>query len=213
MPGLVTSRQFSNQSPLTAGVNRLNQPLYDRVNVPTTIPTAAIPFFTIPAGGSATIIRGSTATAYTKTRRDTNMDIGGQSPQKAFLIVGMSIDFIPISPAAATATGAFVTQDIMTLKNGLWFQFKIVDTLVVEGPVKMIPALDPFVATTLNASLASGTNSQGGVPMYKFPEAVLLPPTTNFVATMTFDPPTSAIALNQTFDILWTFHALLERNG
>lgn len=214
-PGaLVPSRQFMRQAAVPYDkVNRLNQPYYDRINIPTTIPTSQQTFFATPRGQNATIIRGSTATSYTKTTRDTNNDIGGQSPQKAFLLVGCSIDYIPISPAAATATSSFVTQDVMTLKNGAWLQLKIVDTLIFEFPAKIVPATDPFTATSLNASLVSGTISQGGIPMYKFPESILIPPTTNFGLLWTFDPPTTAVALNATMDILFTFHCLLERNG
>ncbi len=187
--------------------------LYDRMNIPTTIPTTAQAFFSVPRGQNATIIRGSTATTYGKTTRDTNLDIAGQSPQKAYLIVGISLDYIPISPAAGTATSAFVTQDIMTMKNGAFMRFVKVDELQFEIPCKIIPATDPFTATSLNASIASGTNSQGGTPMMKLPQPISLPPSTNFSLTWTFDPPSSAIALNATWDLLWTFHCIMERSS
>ncbi len=192
---------------------RISQPLWDRINIPTTIPTTAQAFFAIPRGQAATIIRGSTATSYGKTTRDCNIDVANQTPQKAYLCVGVSLDYIPISPAAGTATASFVTQDVMTLKNGAWLRMTKVDDLQFELPCKIIPACDPFTATSLNSSLVSGTNSQGGVPMYKLPVPVSLPPTTNFSLIWTFDPPSTAIALNATMDLMVTLHCIMERSS
>ncbi len=211
---MTPSTQFARQAVVSPKQNvRLNQALYDRVNIASTIPTTAVQFFATPKGQNATIIRGSTATTYGKTIRDTNIETAGQTPQKAFLIVGISLDYIPISPANGTATSSYVTQDIMTLKNGASLEVRLVDSLIWQGPCKHIPAADPFTATSLNASLASGASSQGGIPMLKFPESVLFPPNTNFTTIWTFDNPTSAIALNATMDLLLTFWALMERGA
>ncbi len=192
---------------------RFSQPLYDRANIPSTLPTTAVALFAIPRGQQATISRGSTATTYAKTTRDTNLDVAGQSPMKAFLIVGISIDFIPLSPTAAAAPSPYLMQDIQTLKSGSWFRWTKIDDLVLEMPCLGIPAMSPFTSTSLNASFTGGVNSQGGVPMYKLPTPVLLPPSTNFNVNWFFDPPSSAIALNATFDLLWTFHCILEKAG
>ena len=189
----------------------LTQPLFDKINISTVIPTGVQTFFAVQRGGSATIIRGASAASYNKTSRDTNLEAAGTAPQKAYTIVGLSLDYIPISPAAGTVTGAFVTQDIMTLKNGAWIQMYIFDKPIFQLPCKIIPATDPFTSTTLNASLASGVSNMGKIPMYHFSPFLGLPPLATFRVEWQFDPPATAVALNQTFDIVLTFHAQVQR--
>ena len=65
------------------------QPLYDRANIATTVPSS-VAFFSTARGQSATLITGASAASKTKTYRDTNLDQPGVVPTKMFKFVGIS---------------------------------------------------------------------------------------------------------------------------
>ena len=77
------------------------QPLYDRVNVATSVPTN-LSFFAVPRGQSATLIVGVAAATRTKDYRDTNMDNSNVVPSKLFKILGLSIAYLHTTAAPAT---------------------------------------------------------------------------------------------------------------
>ena len=191
----------------------LTQPLYDRINIATTIPTGEQSFFANQQGVSVTIIRGATAAAYNKTLRDTNLEVGGQV-KKAFTVAGISLDYCPVTYAAGSRPSALIAQDIMTLKFGSWFKFTVLDKTILTGPCAMLPAMNPlsFATTQNDMTMLSGTaDSQGGIIMYKLPVPVTIEPDNAFKVVWMFDPPSTAVALNTTMDLLITLHAIMAR--
>ncbi|MEM0272937.1 MAG: hypothetical protein QW514_10390 [Thermoprotei archaeon] len=188
------------------------QPLYDRVNYPAA-GTNQVSFFAVPKGQSATLLSTFTAPATwtaaskSKTYRDTNIENANVVPTKLFKAVGISWGvFHSVLNSATNAV------DREVLRQGGYFQFRIVDKDIIFLPLSLLPEVNPFVAsattatsTTINAYAGGGGQN---VPMYKFPIPITLNPYENFTALMVFD---NSPAVNATLDIQCTLHAYMRR--
>jgi len=191
----------------------LQQPLYDKINFSTVIPIGAQKLFQVQKGANATLIRGAAAGSYQKSSRDTNMTVAGQLPgQQAFLIRGISIDYIPVGQAVSTTFNQYILEDILLLKNGMSVKLYINEIVYLEIPANVIPAQNPIIATTANGNaLATGVTGMGRENMYHIDPAITIPPATSFHVDLEFDAPTSAVALANTFDIQVFLHSYVSR--
>lgn len=172
------------------------QPLYDRQNCATTVPSS-ISFFSISRGQSTTLITGATAGTKTKTYRDTNMENANVVPTKLFKFVGISLAIIH-----SDRDGAANAQDREYVRDGGYLHFTIVDKSILYLPIVCIPDLTPQIAaaTTANATTINALAGGGGVglPMYKLPIPISLFPYENFNVTLNFD---TTITLAATVDV------------
>jgi hypothetical protein len=190
----------------------LCQPLYDRVNIATTVP-AQISFFSVQLGGTATLIRGVAApAAVTKTRRDTNLDTSGVVPTKLYQFFGLAVNYIPNSATVAAAATSFIGQDIMLIKNNGWLDFKIIDKPILQAPIHMIPETNPITAIASTANnvtiVGAGVISAVPFPMYKFGIPITLNPFESFSFLVNFD---GAVTLQQSFDMQILLHSFMRR--
>lgn len=172
------------------------QPLYDRVNISTTVPSS-VSFFATARGQSATLITGTTAASKTKSYRDTNMENANVVPTKMFKFIGISVAFVHSDQNAATNAA-----DRSLVLEGGYMQFRIVDKDLLFLPMVNLPVLNPFagVATTVTATTINASNSGGGegVFMYKLPINITLNPYENFTFSFNFD---GTITLSNTLDV------------
>jgi hypothetical protein len=198
------------------------QPVYDRKNYPAAGAFELI-FFSIPVGGSDTLIRAGTAASVTKTRRDTNLEQQGVIPTKAFKIHGFSLCFVPVQQAvSATALGGTgstpsIIDDMQRLMYGGFLEFRIVDKPYLYLPLHKIPAtgilrgVAAFAATgALSAVSAGGPGTGAPRDIYWIGIPLVLDPYQNFSARLQFD---GSPALNQTFDIQLFMEGYLRRPG
>lgn len=188
------------------------QPLYDRVNY-AAAGSNQLSFFAIPKGQNATLLSTFaapatwTAASKSKTYRDTNIENANVVPTKLFKTVGISWGLFH-----SVLNSALNSTDRSVLRNGGFFQFRIVDKDIVFLPLSLIPEVNPIVSvstTTNNATINSIAGGGGSnVPMYKFPIPITLNPYENFTALMVFDnnPP-----VNATLDVQCVLHAYMRR--
>lgn len=200
------------------------QPIYDRKNYPAA-GTFELIYFSIPVGGTDTLIRAGAAASVTKTRRDTNLEQQGVIPTKAFKIHGFSLCFIPVQQAAS-ATGVSgaastpsILDDMMRLMYGGFMEFRIVDKPYLYLPLHKIPATGVLRGTAFAAGIPAGgiaSVSAGGPgtgaprDIYWIGIPLVLDPYQNFSLRLQFDgsPPT-----NMTWDIQIFLEGYLRRPG
>lgn len=182
------------------------QPLYDRVNVATTVPSN-VAFFSVPKGQSATLITGTSAGTKSKTYRDTNLESAGVSPTKMYNIIGCSLTIVHGSKTNATNQA-----DRELLLEGGYLHVRIVDKDILFLPLTQLPLVNPIqsVATTANATSMIATNPGGGsgIFMYRLPLKATINPYENFLVEMVFD---GTITLTNTLDVQFTFQSFLRR--
>lgn len=183
------------------------QPLYDRSNVATAVPTQ-VSFFATPRGQSATLLTTTAAAAAkVKTYRDTNMDSASVATTKLYKIVGISMAFFHQTKGLVTNSA-----DREVITNGGYLQFRVVDKDILYLPLVMIPEVNPVMAlsTTANATSVAGVGSGGGpgIPMFKLAIPVTINPFENFTFNFNFDTTT---ALAATMDVLIVLHAYMRR--
>ncbi len=200
------------------------QPIYDRKNYPAA-GTFELVYFSIPVGGSDTLIRAGAAAAVTKSRRDTNLEQQGVIPTKAFKIHGFSLCFIPLQQAASatgvsgTASTPSIMDDMMRLMYGGYMEFRIVDKPYLYLPLHKIPATGVLrgsaFASGIPAGGIAGVSAGGpgtGAPrdIYWIGIPLVLDPYQNFSMRLQFDgsPP-----LNMTWDIQVFLEGYLRRPG
>ncbi len=173
------------------------QPLYDRANIATTVPSQ-VSFFSVPRGQSATLITATTAAAKTKSYRDTNLESANVVPTKLYKFVGLTIAFVHATTGAATNPA---DRDLVL--SGGYLTFRIVDKDILFLPLINIPVLNPVVAvsTTANATTMFASNPGGGqgIFMYRLPINVTLNPFENFSVVFVFD---GTITLSNTLDMM-----------
>jgi hypothetical protein len=184
------------------------QPLYDRVNY-AAAGANQLSFFAIPKGQTATLLstfatpQTWTAAAKSKTYRDSNIENSNVVPTKLFKTVGISWGmFHSVINSATNGT------DREVLRQGGFLQFRIVDKDIIFLPLSLIPEVNPFVATTVNAANVFAGGGGQNVPMYKFPIPITLNPYENFTTLMVFD---SSPAVNATLDVQTVLHAYMRR--
>lgn len=174
------------------------QPLYDRVNIATTVPAQSA-FFSVPKGQSATLITGTATASISKSYRDTNIETANVVPTKMFKFVGISLGFVHVSQAAATNP-----VDRAMVQQAGYLQFRIVDKDLLFIPLIAIPVLNPYagVATTANATTINADNGGAGqgVGMYKLPIPITLNPYENFSVTLNFTTA-ATVTLSNTLDL------------
>lgn len=185
----------------------LSQPLYDRANFATTVPSQTS-FYSVPKGQSATLITGTAAAAAkTKTFRDTNMENANVIPTKMFKIIGISIGIIHNTRQAST-NGA----DLALLLDGQYLQVRIVDKDLLFLPLIAVPLLNPVqaVATTANATTMYVQNPGGGsgVGLYRLPIAITLNPYENFTITTNND---GSVTMTNSIDMYMFLHSMMRR--
>jgi len=182
------------------------QPLYDRINIATSVPSA-LGFFATSRGQSATLITGAATSTKVKTYRDTNIDNSNVVPTKMFKIVGVSVGYVH-SDKDAPANA----QDRPFVRDGGYLPLRIVDKDIIFLPLIFIPETNPIIsaATTANAQTINSEAGGGGqnVPMYRFPVQITLNPYENFTASVNFD---GTITLGATMDMYLIFHAYMRR--
>lgn len=183
------------------------QPLYDRVNLPVSL-SGDVSFFTVPNGGSATLIRfGGTATV-NKTYRDTNLPSQNQDPNRDYAVYGCAIGLVPASHTVTAATAATIRVDKDNIKENGSLVVKVSGNKeILRIPLIGIPELN---AESAVASTATGSTVFGGPigSRYGFyplttrrGQPMLITKGTILQVTMTFDGTTT---LTQSFDaVLW----------
>ncbi len=190
-------------------------PLYDRVNYPAA-GTGELTFFSVPLGGSATLIRAGVAASVNKTLRDTNLRTAGVQPTKAFQIHGFSIHYIPLQQAIGAAATPSIMDDIQRLMNGGFLEVKLIDKPYLEIPLSKIPdsgSLRGAVATTATATTMVGAAGPGtGSPrdIYWIKPPLTIDPYQNFAVRLAFD---GTVALVQTFDVQFFLEGFSRRPG
>ncbi len=180
------------------------QPLYDRVNVATTVPNS-LGFFSTPQGQSATLIAATGTGTIVKGYRDTNMQNANVVPTKLFKFVGISIGFVQVPTLAATPTHEYDRELVI---QGGYMQFKIVDKDILYSPLINLPVLNPIASTTSNATNAWSPGGGQGNAMYKLPIPITLNPYENFQVNL-FWPSTTT--LTTTLDLYVFLHGFMRR--
>jgi hypothetical protein len=209
VPDPIQAQKYATQRPFSP--EDLSQPLYDRVNYPTT-GLSQVPFFSQQIGQSVTLCQAGTTATKAKSYRDTNMDNGGVVPTKRYTFIGLAMNYIPVQQAYGQVLTASVVDDITKLKNGGYIEFRIVDKPLLYLPLNLVPESQPVsaVATTVNAATIIGTGVSAAIPfpMYKFTIPITLNPYENFRFTANFD---GTITIGQATDIQVVLHAYMRR--
>ncbi len=189
------------------------QPLYDRVNLGTSL-TGDVNFFTTQNGGSATLIRYQTAASVTKTYRDTNLPSQSQDPNKDYMIYGIAMAIVALTRTPA-ANGVNLRVDKDVIREGGALQIKIGGSKeIFRGPLILLPELngESSGSTTANNSTVYGS------PVYQhryFPltdrlgTPFLLEKGTILQCIMTFD---GTLTLQQNCDMWLVFDADIRRS-
>ena len=186
------------------------QPLYDRVNIATTVP-ASVNFFSTARGGTATLIRNTGTSSINKTLRDTNLETSGQLPAKGFQARGLSMIIIPGTAAPDSASTDNIIHDVQQLLYNGYMEWKSGDKTILQLPLYNIPAythLEGLAALTNNSEslVAAQNTSERG--MYVLGVPVTFQPFDTFTVQFNWD---GTITLTQTFDIQFTFHGIMRR--
>ena len=177
-----------------ANAEEFNQPLYDRVNIDTIVPTS-VNLFSNPIGANVTLITGAAAASKAKTRRDTNMETAGFIPVRAHEVRGIGIAvFHSDRDAAGNA------QDRAYILDGGYLKFTVGGSkTILEIPLSGIPVLNDF-ASVSTTETSSTINALTGprAPMYKVNPPVAMKPSTNFAIELLWD---ATITLGATLDL------------
>ena len=182
----------------------LIQPLYDRGNF-AAAGTSEIALFSLPMGSSATLIRAGATGTFTKTLRDTNLEVAGIVPGKEFLVSGMSIGF------CHTVEGAVGNPiDREKVRSGGYLIFKTGDKPVFQCPLVYIPEVNPnqIATTTATTTTILGAVGGGGAGMVRFGIPIALKSMQSFSVRMLFD---GTIAIAAALDIYCFLHAAMRR--
>lgn len=187
------------------------QPLYDRVNIKTAVPSQ-LSFFSSPRGQTVNLIMGNAGTvavSKTKSFRDTNMENSNVIPTKLFKFTGVSIAYVHASRSAVTNA-----EDRDLIRDGAEFHIRIIDKDILHIPLMSIPELNPIISGATTATATTILSSAGGgganIPMYKFPIPITLEPFQNFNVNINFDVGT-AITLAYTMDIYVVLQGYMRR--
>lgn len=183
------------------------QPLYDRGNYGAA-GQASVSFFTIPVGGTSTLIQaGAAGAAIVKTKQHTNLETAGVIPTKMFQFVGISMAFIHEDEGEVANP-----TDRDRLRSGGYLLFKVGDKEILCAPLLLIPELNPNIigSTTANATTLIGAAGGGGAGtgMYPFEVPIRLEPNQNFNATMYWG---GTVTTTKDVDILLVLHGFMRR--
>ena len=183
------------------------QPLFDRVNIATTVP-AENSFFAVPKGQAATLTRGTTTASVTKTARDTNLSNAAVVPAKMFKVMGLSLAYVH----GTVANNDTNPNDRSLFRGNAYFSWEIIDKTILTLPVIAIPELNPItgVSTVENATTVVADCGGGGpgTALYRFPVPLVLMPYENFSVTIKVD---GTVTLTTTMDVYVFLHAFMRR--
>ena len=186
------------------------QPLYDRVNVATTVP-AEVGFFATARGSTATLIRGTATTSAAKTTRDTNLDTPQQIPAKGFQARGLSTYFVAGDIDPDSANTDELVADIRKLIDNGYLEWKVGDKLILEIPIDLIPAYTAiygFASTTRNSQAVVQAQPFSGRGLYVIGVPITFQPFVTFTLKYKFD---GSITLAQTLDVKLYLHGVMRR--
>lgn len=200
-----------NPATLSTQIERFRQPVYDRVNYPAA-GIAQLTFFSVPIGGTATLIRAGTASSVAKTLRDTYLRSQGVLPNIAWWVYGVHFCLIPATVAPQNASVDEVLQDAQILIDHGYVEFRTVDKVLYQFALASLSSWHGVLtgastvrtdSTLVGAPIASECYdlTVGGLPLF-------IDRNQQFSATLTFD---GSPALTQTWDILWVHDAEIER--
>jgi hypothetical protein len=203
---------FKNANPLFNSQNKeiFVQPVYDRVNLATSL-TGQILAFSVPKGTTVSLIRGGAVTSAVKTVRDTNLPQPGADNNRDYLLYGLSMALFPTSHAPTGANSASIRADKDQIKEGGVLNFKIGDKQIIDLPLWQIPEMN---AESGASSTATGSTVFGGAqfnsPYVNFGEEIPLIRGQVISMAITFD---GTITLSQSFDLALVFAAALKRDS
>lgn len=200
-----------NPATLSTMIERFRQPVYDRVNYPAA-GIASLSFFSVPIGGSATLIRAGTASTVQKTLRDTYVRNQGVLPNIAWWMYGVHFVLIPATAAPQNASVDEVLQDAQLLITHGYVEFRTVDKILYQFALSTLVQWHGVFtgastvrtdSTLVGVPIASECYdlTVGGMPQF-------IDRNQQFTATMFFD---GSPALTQTWDVVWVHDAEIER--
>lgn len=177
------------------------QGLYDTVNY-AAAGQAIMNFFAIPLGQAAvltTAVGGAPAAGTVKTYRDTNMEVAGFVPDKAYQFSGMTVAFRRITD--------LITDELdrKLIMGNTWWHFRIGDKDVLYVPSIFVPLVNSTVSTTWGGT---NINQYGKSAMYGFVTPLMVAP--GQVIRISLEAP-GAIAVTTTLDITLMLHAEMGR--
>jgi len=177
------------------------QGLYDSVNY-AAAGQAVMTFFAVPLGQAAvltTAVGGAPAAGTVKTYRDTNMEVAGFVPDKAYQFSGMSVYFRRITD--------LVTDELdrKLVIGNTWWHFRIGDKDVLYVPSAFVPIINNSLATTWGATRVDAGPM---APMYGFPTPLTILPGQVIRVTMEAG---GAVPVTTTFDVQLMLHADMGR--
>lgn len=182
------------------------QPLYDRTNIATSVPSEST-FFSVPKGQSATLVTGESSGSKTKTFRDTNIETANVIPSKMHVIVGVSLGY---SHVTKDDINNLTDRDL--IRDNTYFRLRIIDKDILYLPAMAIPDLNPISAATTTLTGVSGVASQGGggfgIRMYKLPVKLTINPYENFTCSLNND---GTVTLNNTLDVVCVLQGFMRR--
>lgn len=182
------------------------QPLYDRSNIATTVPSETT-FFSVPKGQSATLITGTSAASKVKTFRDTNIETANVIPSKMHVILGVSLGYIHVDPDNIANL-----QDRELVRNNTYFKLRVIDKDILYLPTLAIADLNPVSAVSTTKTDTTGIASQGGggfgIRMYKLPVKLTINPYENFTISLNCD---GSVTLTGTLDVVCILQGFMRR--
>lgn len=189
----------------------LFQPIYDRVQY-AAAGVNTLSFFSQPMGAAVTLNVAGAAAAKNKSYRDTNMETAGVMATKRFTIIGMAINYIPAQQAIANALTPRIGDDIMTLKNGGYAEFRIGDKPLLYMPTNLVPESNPIAAIASTANnvtiMGAGVGAAIPYPMMKFAVPVTINPNETFRFQLVYD---GSPTIGQATDIQVVLYSFMRR--
>lgn len=170
----------------------IRQPLYDRVQYPAA-GTTNLSFFSNGLGSTTTLISAGVSGSRIKTLRDTNMQQSGVMSMKGYVILGITIGYIPLSVSPGSSGSSFTTTgaaynfeaDKYAIATDSYLEIKFIDKPYWQSPVIFIPspfesmgskAIAAATTVTTNALLSTITGPGGYGPGNMNNPALIDPP-------------------------------------
>lgn len=193
-------------NPAFAAVSRniaeyFTQGLYDAVNY-AAAGQAIMTFFAVPLGQAAVLttpVGGAPAAGTVKTYRDTNMEVAGFVPDKAYMFSGMSVYFRRITDLVTDE------MDRKMVIGNTWWHFRIGDKDVLYVPSAFVPVINNTLATTWGATRV---DMSAKAAMYGFTSPLTVLP--GQVIRVSLEAG-GAVPVTTTFDVQLMLHAEMGR--
>ncbi len=117
------------------------KPKYDRVQYAAAGSTS-LSFFSKPWGSTDTLNTSGTSGSRVKSYRDTNADQQNQQSDRGFIMLGVSIGYIPLSTGIAATAMLNFMDDMSKIAFGSYLEFTLIAKPYIDVPLWMFPA--PF---------------------------------------------------------------------